>query len=71
LKRKGRSARASLNRSTSKKPTLFFAIDWNGYYRIEGATFVYTDRDTGHSRRYMTQASWACVDNRLGSAVHG
>ena len=24
-----------------------FAIDWNGHYRIEGAAFVFTDRDTG------------------------
>jgi hypothetical protein len=24
-----------------------FAIDWKGNYRIEGAAFVYTDRDTG------------------------
>ena len=24
-----------------------FAIDWKGYYRIEGAAFVYTERDTG------------------------
>ena len=24
-----------------------FAIDWKGRYRIEGAAFVYTDRDTG------------------------
>ena len=26
-----------------------FAIDWKGHYRIEGAAFVYTDRDTGRS----------------------
>ena len=25
----------------------FFAVDWKGHYRIEGAAFVYTDRDTG------------------------
>ncbi len=24
-----------------------FAIDWKGHYRIEGAAFVYTDRNTG------------------------
>jgi hypothetical protein len=24
-----------------------FAIDWKGLYRIEGATFIFTDRDTG------------------------
>jgi hypothetical protein len=24
-----------------------FAIDWKGHYRIEGAAFVYTDRDSG------------------------
>jgi len=24
-----------------------FAIDWKGHYRIQGAAFVYTDRDTG------------------------
>lgn len=24
-----------------------FVIDWKGHYRIEGAAFVYTDRDTG------------------------
>jgi hypothetical protein len=24
-----------------------FAIEWKGHYRIEGAAFVYTDRDTG------------------------
>ena len=24
-----------------------FVIDWKGSYRIEGAAFVYTDRDTG------------------------
>jgi hypothetical protein len=23
------------------------AIDWKGLYRIEGGTFIYTDRDTG------------------------
>jgi hypothetical protein len=26
-----------------------FAIDWMGHYRIEGAAFIYTDRDTGRS----------------------
>ena len=26
-----------------------FAIDWNGNYRIEGAAFIYTDRDTGRT----------------------
>jgi hypothetical protein len=26
-----------------------FAIDWKGHYRIEGAAFVHTDRDTGRS----------------------
>ena len=26
-----------------------FAIDWKGHYRIEGAAFVYTDRDTGRT----------------------
>ena len=26
-----------------------FAIDWQGGYRIEGAAFVYTDRDAGRS----------------------
>ena len=25
------------------------AIDWKGHYRIEGAAFVYTDRDTGRT----------------------
>jgi hypothetical protein len=24
-----------------------FAIEWKGHYRIEGAAFVYADRDTG------------------------
>ncbi len=24
-----------------------FAIDWKGHYSIEGAAFVYTDRDSG------------------------
>jgi hypothetical protein len=24
-----------------------FAIDWKGHYRIEGAAFVYADRDSG------------------------
>jgi hypothetical protein len=24
-----------------------FSIEWKGHYRIEGAAFVYTDRDTG------------------------
>ena len=24
-----------------------FTIDWKGHYRIEGATFVYRDRETG------------------------
>ena len=24
-----------------------FAIEWKGYYRIEGSVFVYSDRDTG------------------------
>lgn len=26
-----------------------FAIGWNGFYRIEGAAFVYTDRATGRT----------------------
>jgi len=26
-----------------------FAIDWKGHYRIKGAAFVYTDRDTGRT----------------------
>ncbi len=26
-----------------------FAIDWTGYYRIEGAAFAYLDRDTGRT----------------------
>jgi hypothetical protein len=26
-----------------------FTIDWKGHYRIEGAAFVYSDRDTGRS----------------------
>ena len=26
-----------------------FAIDWKGHYRIEGAAFVYTDRETGRT----------------------
>ena len=26
-----------------------FAIDWKGHYRIEGAAFVYSDRDTGRT----------------------
>ena len=26
-----------------------FAIDWKGHYRIEGAAFVYTDRDTART----------------------
>jgi len=25
------------------------AIDWKGHYRIEGAAFVYTDRETGRT----------------------
>ena len=26
-----------------------FVIDWKGHYRIEGAAFIYTDRDTGRT----------------------
>ena len=26
-----------------------FAIDWKGHYRIEGAAFVYTDRETART----------------------
>jgi hypothetical protein len=26
-----------------------FAIDWKGHYRIEGAAFLYTERDTGRT----------------------
>jgi hypothetical protein len=26
-----------------------FVIDWKGLYRIEGAAFIYTDRDTGRT----------------------
>ena len=26
-----------------------FAIDWRGHYRIEGAAFLYTDRDSGRT----------------------
>lgn len=26
-----------------------FAIDWKGHYRVEGAAFVYTDRDSGRT----------------------
>jgi len=35
-----------------------FAIDWKGHYRIEGAAFVYTDRDTGRTTTilgYLTE----------------
>ena len=35
-----------------------FAIDWKGNYRIEGAAFVYTDRDTGRTTTilgYLTE----------------
>jgi hypothetical protein len=31
-----------------------FAIDWKGRYRIEGAAFIYTDRDTGRTIGYPT-----------------
>ena len=30
-----------------------FAIEWKGYYRIEGAAFVYADRDTGRTRTIL------------------
>ena len=30
-----------------------FAIDWKGHYRIEGAAFVYADRDTGRTRTIL------------------
>jgi hypothetical protein len=26
-----------------------FAIDWKGHYRVEGAAFIYTYRDTGRT----------------------
>ena len=26
-----------------------FAIDWKGHYRIDGAAFVYSDRDSGRT----------------------
>jgi hypothetical protein len=32
-----------------KETETSFAIDWKGHYRIEGAAFVYTDRDTGRT----------------------
>jgi hypothetical protein len=31
----------------SRKPPRPFAIDWKGLYRIEGGTFIFTDRHTG------------------------
>ena len=30
-----------------------FAIEWKGHYRIEGAAFVYADRDTGRTRTIL------------------
>ena len=30
-----------------------FAIEWKGNYRIEGAAFVYADRDTGRTRTIL------------------
>jgi hypothetical protein len=30
-----------------------FAIDWKGHYRIEGAAFVYVDRDTRQTRTIL------------------
>jgi hypothetical protein len=38
-----------------------FAIDWKGLYRIEGAAFVFTDRDTG-----STTAAIGYLTNKLG-----
>ena len=35
------------NHSTSKENETTFTIDWKGSYRIEGAAFVYMDRETG------------------------
>jgi hypothetical protein len=32
-----------------KETDTSFAIDWQGGYRIEGAAFVYTDRNTGRT----------------------
>ncbi len=30
-----------------------FAIEWKGQYRIEGAAFVYADRDTGRITKIL------------------
>jgi hypothetical protein len=30
-----------------------FAIEWKGHYRIEGAAFVYADRDTSRTRTIL------------------
>jgi hypothetical protein len=30
-----------------------FAIDWKGHYRIEGAAFVYVDRDARQTRTIL------------------
>jgi hypothetical protein len=32
-----------------KETDTSFTIDWKGHYRIEGAAFLYIDRDTGRS----------------------
>ena len=32
-----------------KETKTSWAIDWKGHYRIEGAAFVYTDRETGRT----------------------
>src|SRR5712672_2340641 len=34
-----------------------FAINWKGHYRIEGAAFIYTDRDTGRTTTVIGYAT--------------
>jgi hypothetical protein len=46
-----------------------FAIDWTGAYRIDGATFVYWDKDSGDIRTifgYPTQKITHVISNMFG-----
>jgi hypothetical protein len=46
-----------------------FTIDWKGHYRIEGATFVYRDRETG--RLATRSCPWEWCNSRRVTAFTG
>jgi hypothetical protein len=44
-----------------------FAIDWKGHYRIEGAAFIFVDRNTrGYPTHQLEQSGKAEISNIFG-----